>query len=166
MNLEDPMATDRNAKFLIKHLTDRQLVISDAAHQMMAAYSADGDRVMRGGVRLPDGMWQIDVDADLVSALAEVHADPSTAIIALCSEAMAWRGAAVGPRCSFAWPGTFGHECGAPAVLVGQRPSKHTKNGVFYAFRCASCAKFKGGENRDYPSFVPIDPAVHRNEWK
>lgn len=67
--------------------------------------------------------------------------------------------------CSFAAPGTYGHECGAPATKVGAKKSNLTKSGTYYARRCDDCAKIKGGDNIGIESFVPFDPAVHVNRW-
>ncbi len=57
-------------------------------------------------------------------------------------------------RCGFAWPGTYGHECGAAAVSVavfhlGKQDGGNGRweGDVFYSGRCASCAGIKGGEN-------------------
>lgn len=63
------------------------LLITDAAHQMMGAYSADSGRLMRAGLRIPDGRWRVMVDADLVDELNKIDRDPSTAIIMLCERA-------------------------------------------------------------------------------
>lgn len=71
-----------------------------------------------------------------------------------------------GFRCSFAYPGTYGHECGRPAVLTGQRASKHTANGVYFAHRCAECSKAYGIDNQGISAFVPLDPARHVNVWR
>lgn len=69
-------------------------------------------------------------------------------------------------RCTFAWPGTYGHECGKPATLTAAAPSEYTVDGIFWARRCASCAAIKGGENAGLSSFVPFDPKVHINNFR
>ncbi len=69
-------------------------------------------------------------------------------------------------HCSFAFPGTYGHECGSPAVKVGVRTCKETKDGIYYARRCAVCATHKGGENAGISSFITYDQAVHVNQWR
>ena len=51
------------------------------------------------------------------------------------------------PRCGFAYPGTYGHECGAPAVEVFVFHSELTRDGQFFTGRCEECAKIRGGEN-------------------
>lgn len=55
-------------------------------------------------------------------------------------------------KCSFACPGTFGHECGAPAVTVAvfanQSVNARTKDGLFFTGRCAKCLGIRGGENK------------------
>ena len=68
--------------------------------------------------------------------------------------------------CNFAFPGTFGHECGKRATLAAYKRSDMTKSGVFWSRRCTECAKETGGENRGLSAFVPFDPVAHRNEWR
>ena len=68
-------------------------------------------------------------------------------------------------NCSFAFPGTYGHECGAPAVVVGTKRVTSTKTGIYYARRCAKCAAIKGGENIGITSWQPFDEAAHINQW-
>lgn len=53
--------------------------------------------------------------------------------------------------CGFAFPGTWGHECGAPATLAMVFPSG------FIAGRCASCAAHTGGDNAGALRTLPID---------
>lgn len=58
-------------------------------------------------------------------------------------------------RCTFAFSGTYGHECGAPAVKVAVETgvakndglNSEWVDGIFYAGRCEQCAAIKGGEN-------------------
>lgn len=70
-------------------------------------------------------------------------------------------------NCSFAFPGTYGQECGAPAVKVGVRVSDMTCNGVFYARRCEECTKHKGGENAGIiGAWLDFQPELHVNQWK
>lgn len=68
--------------------------------------------------------------------------------------------------CGFAFAGTYGHECGAPAVKVGIKQVDSTRNGIFYAHRCAKCAAIKGGENIGISHWLPFDPVQHANQWK
>ncbi len=68
--------------------------------------------------------------------------------------------------CGFAWPGTYGHECGAPAVLVGKIKSDTTRTGIYFARRCEACAAIKGGENAGLFGIEKYDPAAHVNQWK
>ncbi len=51
--------------------------------------------------------------------------------------------------CIFAYPGTYGHECGKPAFCYFVKKSDITKSGEFFAARCEECAMAKGGENRN-----------------
>ena len=69
-------------------------------------------------------------------------------------------------HCGFARPGTYGHECGAPAVKVGLMKVSSTKNGVFYARRCEQCASIKGGENAGIYQWQAFDAAQHVNQWR
>lgn len=50
-------------------------------------------------------------------------------------------------KCSFAFPGTYGHECGSVSVIVAVKKTTMTHSGLSYMGRCAVCAKHKGGEN-------------------
>jgi hypothetical protein len=65
--------------------------------------------------------------------------------------------------CNFAQAGTYGHECGKPAVYARKGRSKLTATGVYWARRCASCADVKGGENSGLDAPVPYDPIEHAN---
>ncbi len=68
-------------------------------------------------------------------------------------------------RCGFAYPGTYGHECGAPAVCVAVSKSDSTKSGLFYGGRCAECRDVKcGPDNAGVIRFEPVNG--QRNEWK
>jgi hypothetical protein len=69
-------------------------------------------------------------------------------------------------RCSFAFPGTYGHECGKPAVCVAVKKSDITKSGFYFARRCPECAKEKGGENSNAIRFEQLDQAKHVNAFK
>jgi len=69
-------------------------------------------------------------------------------------------------RCSFSYPGTYGHECGKRPVSVAvltPSESGHWENEVFYAGRCAECAAEKGGENTRVIRFEPMNPSIHIN---
>jgi hypothetical protein len=67
--------------------------------------------------------------------------------------------------CGFAWPGTYGHECGDPATVAGLMKSKLTHSEVYYARRCAKCATIKGGENAGVYEWQPLDSSKHINDW-
>lgn len=69
-------------------------------------------------------------------------------------------------HCSFAYPGTYGHECGAPAVMVGVKFGAGTKNGVYYARRCQKCASIKGGENSGIAKWESYNKESHKNQWR
>lgn len=68
--------------------------------------------------------------------------------------------------CSFAHRGTFGHECGKPAVVAGSRPSDLTTTGTYWAARCAECQCYRGGENTGITKWEPLDLTRHRNQFK
>ena len=66
-------------------------------------------------------------------------------------------------NCSYTFPGTYGHTCGAPATHVAiMTGCEDWKDGTFYAYRCPECAKklIKGLKT------VPLDKAVHVNQLK
>lgn len=68
-------------------------------------------------------------------------------------------------RCCFSYPGTFGHECGKPAVVIFVKPSTNTVSGLFYSGRCAECAEARAGQ--DNQGIIRREkPAGQYNEWK
>ena len=67
-------------------------------------------------------------------------------------------------RCTFANPGTYGHECGAVAIRVGVFNSAITASGVFYAGRCERHAEQHGGENTGMVRLETLDG--QSNTWK
>ena len=72
----------------------------------------------------------------------------------------------VNNRCGFAWPGTYGHECGREATQTFVFSAENTRDGIYYAGRCDECAKIKGGENRGVQWILPRDPSTQINKWK
>lgn len=71
-------------------------------------------------------------------------------------------------QCGYSYPGTFGHECGAVATVVGIRTDcKLTTDGIYFAFRCADCQKLKAGQdNAGIKTWEPIDPTkTYENKW-
>jgi hypothetical protein len=73
--------------------------------------------------------------------------------------------ATIDAKCGYAHPGTYGHECGRPALFAGARPSDKTANGVFYAARCAECKDLTGPDNHGITRWEPLDLAKHTNQW-
>ena len=69
-------------------------------------------------------------------------------------------------HCSFAFPGTYGHECGSAATMVGIGRTDLTKDGIYYARRCDKCATHKGGENTGITQWQRYDTEKHVNNWK
>ena len=68
---------------------------------------------------------------------------------------LSWPHPALGrlwPRCVNAEPGTFGHECGAPAIFIGTR----IEGGTDASF-CAEC-KEQGHEARRYGGWLQLKP--------
>ena len=70
----------------------------------------------------------------------------------------------VKPRCGFAYPGTYGHECGAPAAEVFVFKADNTHDGLFFTGRCAKCATIKGGENSGLVRREPL--GTQSNQFK
>lgn len=68
------------------------------------------------------------------------------------------------PRCGFAYPGTYGHECGKPAAVVFVFKSDNTHDGLFFTGRCEECARITGGENAGVIRKEPLADQV--NQWK
>ena len=68
-------------------------------------------------------------------------------------------------HCSFSWPGTYGHECGAPAEFVAEIPCSTTTNRVFFARRCARCRDIKGGENHGVTEWLKFNAEAHQNKF-
>jgi hypothetical protein len=69
-------------------------------------------------------------------------------------------------QCTYAYPGTYGHECGRTALFAALMSSKLTKSGIYFGRRCL--------EHKDsiepYDSPVirveSFDEAKHINDWK
>lgn len=68
--------------------------------------------------------------------------------------------------CTFAYPNTYGHECGGIARWAASMPSEHTTDGIFWARRCDKCRDEKGGENAGLRDWQAFDPAKHSNQWR
>ena len=68
-------------------------------------------------------------------------------------------------RCTFSFPGTYGHECGAPAKWAALRDSEYTADGRYWSARCDRCRDHKGGENAGLANWEPYDAARHVNRW-
>lgn len=67
--------------------------------------------------------------------------------------------------CNFAHPGTFGHECGKPAVWTAKKDSKLTTTGIYHVRRCPECQSIKGGENAGLTAWERFDPVRHANTF-
>jgi hypothetical protein len=66
-------------------------------------------------------------------------------------------------NCNYAQPGTYGHECGRPAIYALPLHSEKKPSGVFYSRRCESCKD--NLEHGDVPlsGLVPFDSIAHQN---
>ena len=69
-------------------------------------------------------------------------------------------------KCGYAWPGTYGHECGATGTVAGAQKSELTVSGIFYAIRCDECRRHTGRDNWGITTWEPFDPAKHVNHWR
>ena len=67
-------------------------------------------------------------------------------------------------RCSFAFPGTYGHECGDTATVVAVFPSERTKSGFYFGGRCDRHAHVKSRDNDDVIRIEPESGQV--NDWR
>lgn len=68
-------------------------------------------------------------------------------------------------KCGFAWPGTYGHECGADATQIAVSTSNLTHSGLFYSGRCDVHAKAKGPDNSKVIRLEPIGATEQTNDW-
>lgn len=66
-------------------------------------------------------------------------------------------------ECGFAEKGTYGHECGKPAVIVAVKKSELTVDGLFYTGRCANHSQRKDGEGEGIIRLEPFNGQT--NKW-
>ena len=69
-------------------------------------------------------------------------------------------------KCGFAYPGTWGHECGRPALFVALMKSELTKSGIFYAKRCAEHKDMREPYDSAILSVEDFDATKHINQWR
>lgn len=69
-------------------------------------------------------------------------------------------------NCSYAFPGTYGHECGKPAVTVAVKPSDTKPGAQFLSGRCAECRDLIGPDNAKVTGFEPLDPNHKSAYWR
>jgi len=62
--------------------------------------------------------------------------------------------------CTYAPPGTYGHECGKPATVVAVKTSD-TESGIYYAGRCKDHAHAPGHDNAGIIRLEPINGQVN-----
>ena len=67
--------------------------------------------------------------------------------------------------CNYAAGGTYGHECGSPALWAASHPSALTLSGLFWVRRCHKCRTLSGPENEGLSGFVPFDRERHENQF-
>ena len=70
--------------------------------------------------------------------------------------------------CHYAYPGTMGHECGAPAQYAKPIKSTMTVSGTYYSYRCAPHMNLRdgNGEPMTIGKVEPLELPKHRNVWK
>ena len=66
--------------------------------------------------------------------------------------------------CSYAPPGTYGHECGKPAVYAMPTQS-HTPSQPFYALRCEGHKKSREWGQIQTGEIVLFDSTVHARKF-
>ena len=66
-------------------------------------------------------------------------------------------------NCSFAERGTYGHECGRPAVVMAVKKSFSTASGLFYTGRCKAHSERTDGEGAGVLRYEAIN--VQTNTW-
>jgi len=57
--------------------------------------------------------------------------------------------------------GTYGHECGKPATIVGVKPCDTTESGIYYAGRCAEHVHTHGPDNKGITRWEPLNGQVN-----
>jgi hypothetical protein len=70
-------------------------------------------------------------------------------------------------KCGFAPKGTYGHECGKPAVIVavfdgGEASPVPGVKREFFAGRCAHCITLEGGDNA---GILRTEPIAKQGNW-
>lgn len=65
--------------------------------------------------------------------------------------------------CNYSQPGTYGHECGRPAVYALPLHSERNSSGVYYARRCNTCRDKLEHADRLLSDPVPFNPSLHTN---
>ena len=66
---------------------------------------------------------------------------------------------------SNAEPGTYGHECGKPAVIAAVKRSKSYPGKEFVSGRCDSCRNATGMDNWGC-EFEPLEPGRDDAYWR
>jgi hypothetical protein len=71
-------------------------------------------------------------------------------------------------KCRYSHPGTWGHECGAPATLMQLGRGESTIDGRYWYIRCDKCIAHTGPDNHGLSrtGWVPYDPSIAVNKWK
>lgn len=65
--------------------------------------------------------------------------------------------------CNYADPGTYGHECGNPAIWACAGKSGFFTR--FFAVRCDECKYKTGPDNAGLSNWAAYNPEIHRNEF-
>lgn len=69
-------------------------------------------------------------------------------------------------KCGYAAPGTYGHECGRPAVIAAVKASDLMPGlDEFVSGRCGECRNAKGRDNWGV-RFEPLEPGRDKPYWR
>lgn len=68
-----------------------KVIINRVSREMLSAYAADNDAFISDATELPDGRFEISVDADVLAGLALVDPDLDKAIARACSDLLKGR---------------------------------------------------------------------------
>ena len=67
--------------------------------------------------------------------------------------------------CRYSHEGTYGHECGRPAVVCGGITSDLTESGLYWTYRCEKCKDETGRDNRRLATgWLPLS-SMQENRW-
>jgi hypothetical protein len=67
-------------------------------------------------------------------------------------------------KCGNSEPGSFGHECGKPAVWIGTKPSQSVVGSNFHGAFCAKC-KREGWDAKGVKTWEPYAGGKYKSHW-